>query len=306
VTDTLDLADIQGIVARGYADLPFATYLVLSVDDPAAARDGLGRLADVVTAAARPPGGTATNVALTAAGIERIAPAVAGREGFSDQFVGGMVEPHRSRVLGDVDDDDPGTWQWGGPGSDPVHAIVLAFARTPADLTAHVTRLHDDVLGPGFRVVSRLDTTQLSEREHFGFHDGISQPIVEGLPRAADGGDVVRAGEFLLGYRNEYGQLTARPILPATADPSALLPRDPEGSGGADLGRNGSYLVFRQLEQDVEGFWRYIDRAVAASGDADGRELLAAKMVGRWPSGAPLVFAPERDERAYALSLIHI
>jgi Dyp-type peroxidase family len=181
-----------------------------------------------------------------------------------------------------------------------VHALVLAFGRTPADLATHVTRLQDDVLGPGFRVVRRLDTTQLSEREHFGFHDGISQPILDGLPRAADGGDVVRAGEFVLGYRNEYGQLTTRPVLPSAADPSALLPRDPEGSGGADLGRNGSYLVFRQLEQDVDGFWSYVERAVSASGDSDGRELLAAKMVGRWPSGAPLVFAPDHDEPVYA------
>jgi Dyp-type peroxidase family len=300
VTETLDLTDIQGLVARGYADLPFAAYLVLTVADATAARDGLGRVADIVTSAARPPSGTATNVALTAAGIERIAPGIAGCEGFSDQFVGGMVDPHRSRILGDVDEDDPGTWRWGGPGSDPVHALVLAFGRTPADLATHVTRLQGDVLGPGFRVVRRLDTTQLSEREHFGFHDGISQPILDGLPRAADGGDVVRAGEFVLGYRNEYGQLTTRPVLPSAADPSALLPRDPEGSGGADLGRNGSYLVFRQLEQDVDGFWSYVERAVSASGDSDGRELLAAKMVGRWPSGAPLVFAPDHDEPVYA------
>ena len=76
---------------------------------------------------------------------------------------------------------------------------------------------------------------------------------------------------------------------------------DVEGSGAADFGRNGSYLVFRQLLQDVYGFWSFMDQAAR---DLDGtsrrREWLAAKMVGRWPSGAPLVLAPDRDDQALA------
>ncbi len=111
------------------------------------------------------------------------------------------------------------------------------------------------------------------------------------------------AGEFVLGYRNGYRQLTDRPLLPTSADPRQLLPSDPGGSGQADLGRNGTYLVLRQLEQDVDGFWRYVAEATRRPDGSDDRcaqDALAGKLVGRWRSGAPLVKAPYRDDPALA------
>ena len=87
-----------------------------------------------------------------------------------------------------------------------------------------------------------LDTSDMGDREPFGFHDSISQPIIEGLSKSGDKNNTVRAGEFVLGYPNGYGLYTDRPILPASAPGAGLLPRDPAGSGGADLGRNGTYL----------------------------------------------------------------
>jgi Dyp-type peroxidase family len=66
-----------------------------------------------------------------------------------------------------------------------------------------------------------------------------------------------------------------------------------------DLGVNGSYVVYRKLQQDVAGFWQFMQRdAVRTTGRADAAHMLwlAARMMGRWPSGAPLVMAPERDE----------
>jgi Dyp-type peroxidase family len=113
----------------------------------------------------------------------------------------------------------------------------------------------------------------------------------------------VPAGEFILGYPNARGQLTGRPLMPASEDPRRLLLPDPTGSGAVDFGRNGTYLVFRQLEQDVEGFWRFVDAATKradGSQDPSYRAALAAKMVGRWPSGAPLVKAPDHDAPALA------
>jgi len=88
-------------------------------------------------------------------------------------------------------------------------------------------------------------------------------------------------------------------LVAPSEDPGSILPRDPAGSGQADLGRNGSYLVLRQLEQDVVGFWRFLGDATHGAGGAAGsgaRLALAAKMVGRWPSGAPLVLAPDADD----------
>jgi Dyp-type peroxidase family len=146
--------------------------------------------------------------------------------------------------------------------------------------------------------VATLDTLERLDREPFGFRDGISQPLIQGLPKAAGAQPPVAAGEFVLGYPNGYGQLTDRPLLPRAEDPGQLLPPDQAGSGAADLGRNGSYLVLRQLDQDVGGFWRYlteVTRRPDGSDDLAARDLLAAKLVGRWPSGAPLVKAPDQD-----------
>jgi deferrochelatase/peroxidase EfeB len=59
----------------------------------------------------------------------------------------------------------------------------------------------------------------------------------------------------------------------------------------ADLGRNGCYLVLRQLQQDVQGFWSELNRQ--AGGDVDLREWLAEAMVGRKKNGEPLVAPSE-------------
>ena len=91
--------------------------------------------------------------------------------------------------------------------------------------------------------------------------------------------NLICLGEFLLGYPNEYGLYTPRPLLAPQRDPGRLLPRAEDAPEQADLGRNGCYLVLRQLQQDVQGFWRELDRQ--AGGDADLRERLAAAMVGR-------------------------
>ena len=139
--------------------------------------------------------------------------------------------------------------------------------------------------------------------EHFGFVDGISQPAVDGLHATGPAADTLRAGELVLGYRNEYDRYTSRPLLDRRLDPDGLLPLDEAGSGFADLGRNGTYLVLRQLQQHVRAFWDFVGQAAGprdgrrkARAASDGRIALAAKFVGRWPSGAPLTLSPERDD----------
>lgn len=296
--ETLDLRDMQGLLARGYGGLPEATYLVVSVDAPAAARRALRELAGRVTDAQRAPSDHAVNLALTAGGLLVLTGATSLHPGFAEPFADGMTSPYRNRILGDVEDDDPAGWEWGGPGTDPVHLLLLLFGRDPDVLAALVQRVTGALAAGGMRVLKRLETDTLSDREHFGFRDGISQPTVEGLSRAQDQHDPVRAGEFVLGYVNEYGQRTYRPRLSPAEDPDRLLPCDPDAPGTPDLGRNGTYLVLRQLRQDVRGFWDHLDRASAGpdgAPDRARRDLLAAKLVGRWPSGAPVTLAPDRD-----------
>ena len=302
----LDLDDIQGLIARGYRTLPHARFTIFAAHDAADGHALLSWLLPRITPAGRFAGNSALHLAYTADGLRRLGLAEGVIAGFSPQFIEGMTGPNRSRFLGDVGESDPHYWAWGGPQDPPVDGLILLYANSPEVLDAKQVELARQLDGLALRQITVLDTLKLGNNEPFGFHDGISQPIIQGLPRASGaasagtpGGRVVPAGEFVLGYPNAYGQLTSRPLLPAAGDPRRLLPRDPAGSGAADLGRNGCYLVMRQLEQDVAGFWRYAGQATRrpdGSGDPGARTALAAKMVGRWPSGAPLVETPDRDD----------
>src|SRR5205814_4979968 len=83
-----------------------------------------------------------------------------------------------------------------------------------------------------------------------------------------------KAGEFILGYRDESG---AHPPMP---QPDVL-------------GRDGSYLAFRKVHQNVAAFRCYL---AAHATSAAEEEWVAAKMVGRWRSGAPLALCPVHDD----------
>lgn len=299
---TLDLRDIQGLLARGYRGLRHARFTIFDIPGPAAGQALLSWLLPQVTTAGRFAADSALHVACTADGLRRLGlpgPVIAG---FSAEFAEGMTGPGRSRFLSDVGDSSPARWAWGGPQGPPVHGLVLLYAATAQALDRRQAELARRCAAAGARHVTVLDTLELGDYEPFGFHDGISQPVIDGLPGAsqapAGSGPAVPDGEFVLGYPNAYGQYTDRPLLPAAADPDRQLPADPAGSGAADLGRNGCYLVLRQLEQDVGAFWRYARQAARrpdGAADPAAALALAAKMVGRWPSGAPLVRAPDRD-----------
>jgi Dyp-type peroxidase family len=295
---TLELDDIQGLVARGYGGLRAATFVLLRIDDAAAARAWLGALAGEVATGERGERSEAVHVALTHPGLVRLGLPEGSVAGFPDEFTGGMTTDHRRRILGDVGESAPERWRWGGPAS-PVDAVLLLYAEDQAGLR----RLADRHAGPaalgaaGLAEAQRLATSPLDATEPFGFRDGISQPLIAELgppDRPGPPLHTVRAGEFVLGYRNQYEQVAEVPTVAAADDPGRVLPRtgDPER---ADLGRNGSYLVLRQLAQDVEGFWRFVDQASRVDGqaDPDAGARLAAKMVGRWPNGAPLALAPD-------------
>jgi Dyp-type peroxidase family len=296
---TLEPDDIQGLVARGYGTLRAATFVLLRIDDPAAARAWLGAMADEVATAERGDRSQAVHVALTSSGLARLGLPEGSLAGFPDEFTGGMTTDHRRRILGDVGESAPERWRWGGP-ANPVDALLLLYAEDQAELIA----LAERHAGPaalrtaGLAEVQRLDTSPLAGSEPFGFRDGISQPLIAELgPPGRPGPPLhtVRAGEFVLGYENQYGQVAESPTVAAADDPGRVLPRTGDLEQ-ADLGRNGSYLVLRQLAQDVDAFRRFIDQAGRADGqaDPDAGTRLAAKMVGRWPNGAPLTRSPER------------
>jgi Dyp-type peroxidase family len=137
-----------------------------------------------------------------------------------------------------------------------------------------------------------------TDKEHFGFNDGVSQPRIEGnTPKIhpEDVNQTVKAGEFILGYPNQYNILPSTPVVPKAADPQNLLPSFPgnELPNFKDFGFNGTYLVYRKLAQHVAVFWQFM----AQQGDSSPEimKTIASKCVGRWPSGTPLVLSPEQD-----------
>jgi Dyp-type peroxidase family len=299
-----ELDDIQGIIVRGYGSLKGAYFVVLGIRDAAATKRWLDELA-LRSGTVRPTeADTCVNLAFTYPGLEKLGLDRDSLAMFSPEFREGMTATeHRQRILGDLDESAPERWRWGGPRTAGVDVLLMLYAAEEGIETMY--RSHADRFpGAGLEVIERLSTIYLPGRkEHFGFRDGIAQPLIEGYDEAGPPGNTVAAGEFILGYANAYGQYTQRPLLPSARDPRGLLPEAQSGSGQRDLGKNGSYLVFRQLSQDVVGFWRALDdRTRGASGQMDSlaRLTLAAKMVGRWPSGAPLVKAPEGDQPSLA------
>jgi len=297
----LDLDDIQGLFARGYGGHRYARFIVFAVREVAAGRALLEWLLPQITTAAPFSGEAAVNVAFSAAGLRRLGLPDSVIAGFSAEFIEGMATASRSRFLGDVGESAPRCWAWGGPQQPPVDGLILLYAADPGILERRGAELVRRLTELGISETTELRTREHGDTEPFGFHDGISQPVIAGLPKAAQAGRTVPAGEFILGYPNARGQLTDRPLLPSSDDPGRLLLPDPAGSGAVDLGRNGSYLVLRQLEQDVDGFWRFLGRAARrpdGTEDPGQRTALAAKMVGRWPGGAPLINAPEQDNPA--------
>ena len=293
VTDEApELNDVQGLVIRGYKRFGGARYLLGEITSPPAASAWLGR---VPIATAVPDGADeALNLALTAAGLAKLDLPADVLAQFSHEFVEGMTTPHRQRILGDVDESSPERWEWGSPGGDPIHLLLLVFGLTDAAADAAASRHAAAMQENGMRVIAMLTTAELEDREHFGFRDGIAQPHLANLQKGAER-DAVQFGELVLGYINEYGRRTPRPLID---DAAAALPADAGGSGKRDLARNGTYLVFRQLRQDVRAFWDFCEGATRApdgSVDEPLRLKLAAKLIGRWPSGAPLALAPEAD-----------
>ena len=129
----LELGDVQGLFARGYGDLKSAAFLLLKIEDSAAARRWLAETSLTITSAEDRRPEQALNVAFTSSGLGRLGLPAEALAKFSNEFVAGMTTPHRMRILGDLDENAPEHWDWGGPAA-PVDAVLLLYARNVASL----------------------------------------------------------------------------------------------------------------------------------------------------------------------------
>lgn len=295
----VDYSDVQGLIRYGYGRMTEACFLLLRIDSLSAARSWL-RTAPVTTAVEmKPPPETALQMAFTCEGLRALEVPEEVVQQFSPEFISGMAgEESRSRRLGDAGANAPSMWLWGS-GENMPHVLLLLYAN-PGKLESWKQAVKGSFWDRAFTMLDCLEAERLGDTEPFGFKDGISQPAIDwDGERKPDKGErleysnLVNLGEFLLGYPNEYGKYSSRPLVPRGDDRTAgLLPAE-EDPDKRDLGRNGCYLVFRQLAQDVSGFWKFLDEQ--AKGDPDQRTKLAEAMVGRKMNGEPLV--PLSDRR---------
>jgi Dyp-type peroxidase family len=300
----LDKAEIQGLVFSGYPKNPACGYLLLGVLQAERARAWLAALLPRLTFGEPSVYGPTQNCALSAAGLSALGLDDTSLATFPLEFREGLRQADdafRPRILGDIGDSAPSRWLWGGPSRPTVHVMLMLYAPDEAALDAALAAERQRFAGALEEIYYR-STVDLPERkEHFGFADGISQSRFEGQAAGKTSEAPVKAGEFILGYQNEFGHMPNSPTVEKSPAAERHLAPAPAG-GRADIGKNGTFVVVRQLEQDVAGFWRSMAEFSKTNGvvDRDLAVWLAAKCVGRWPSGAPLVRSPERDDPAFA------
>jgi Dyp-type peroxidase family len=320
----LDTGEIQAIFFSAFGSLESAAMLAIRVPDnvPRQKRKAwLEFIASRVSFGDSTPRSRAMTIGLGPAAIKSL-----GLDGdvgdktlssFPVAFRQGMGNTARSRILDDVGESGPQHWQWGST-QNPVDMIIVCYAADPQALKAELGEVERRTKAAGLVVATQLPLTirRQGKRavEHFGFVDGVSQPIVRGTARGSAGVapmHLVAAGEFLFGYRDEHGFYPDSPVVPASHDASGILPalRARRPADGRDLpmhdfGRNGSFLVARQFEQHTGRFKDYCETAAKEKskelGDATiTPQWIAAKMLGRWQDGTSLVRNPEgRSGRA--------
>jgi Dyp-type peroxidase family len=285
----LEFDDIQHILLTRVPALT-GRYEFLSFRNPAGGRAWLAAILEKVQSSAEVRASVEqdnrwVSVAFTWNGLRALGMDEASLDTFPEEFKQGMVA--RAEILGDIGANHPDNWV-GGLASPDLHAIVILFARDNAERDRCKAE-HQQLVAQceGVEVLSALDLEATPPfnyaHDHFGYRDRLSQPVIEGSGEepTPGSGAPLKAGEFILGYPDEYG-------------PPANLPQ-PE-----ILSRNGSYMAYRCLQEHIIEFRDFLRQHGQTP---EEQELVAAKLMGRWRSGAPLVLSPDKDDPALAVDM---
>ena len=275
----LDLHEIQATVLRPRPAPYFGTHVLLRIDDARGGRDVLRRLIPHVDSAANwwDARDAWLSIGISYAGLEALGLPQDLLQSFPEAFRVGMAG--RAEQLRDVGVNNPKNWEKGF-GTGQSHIGLNAYSDSVEKWQRVLAWAREQYQGvSGVSVVTRQDFgAQPGDLNPLGYKDGIDQPPIEGsgVEPLPGQGRPIKAGEFILGYPGEGGF-----PLP--------MPRPDV------LGRNSTYVGFRKYQTRVGAFNRFL--RANSSTEAD-RELLAAKLVGRWRSGAPLTLAPDVDDPA--------
>lgn len=234
---------------------------------------------------------TWVNVWLSRTGLAFIG--AAGLETFPTEFAGGMGA--RASVNGDVGASDPQTWQAPFTAGAEPHAVIVIAGDNLDDLDSRRASIEDLLARHSAAITGGQngDTrpAPFTGHEHFGFKDGISQPSVDQFIDSGTGG-TIPAGDVFIGYPDSDGNISGQPVATPPPAPTAYNPTPipPTAQPLPAWTHNGSFVVYRKLRQDVAAFKNAIASAAPAVGLS--ADQLAAKTVGRWPSGAPMERVP--------------
>jgi deferrochelatase/peroxidase EfeB len=273
---TVELEEIQATVLRYRPEPYYGTHVMLEVEDPRAGRELLRNLSPHIDSAAEwwQAAEPWIAVAITYSGMVALGVPEDSLQSFPEAFRAGMAA--RADRLLDDGDNDPKHWE--APfGSGRVHIGVSVFSDSEATWrrTMGIARRHYQGR-PGLRVLTADDFgAQPGDLNPLGYKDSIGQPAIDGcgVEPLPGQGPAIKAGEFILGYPGEAGTPLPSPLPDV-------------------LGRNGTYVGLRKYHSRVATFNRFLQEHARTE---DERELLAAKLVGRWRSGAPLTLAPDHD-----------
>jgi Dyp-type peroxidase family len=280
----LDLHEIQATVLRPRPAPYFGSHVLLRVDDAQVGREFLRRLTPHVDSAANWWNATDPwlGVGISYAGLKALGVPQDSLESFPEAFREGMAA--RAPQLGDEGVNDPKNWDQ-PYGKGEIHIGVSAYSDSEENRRRILSIAREQLEGfSGVSVVAIQDFgAQPGDRNSLGYKDGIDQPAIEGsgVDPLPGQGQPIKAGEFILGYPSEEGF-----PLPM---PEPVI-----------LGRNGTFVGFRKYQSRVGAFNRFLQ---ANGSTEEERELVAAKLVGRWRSGAPLVLAPDVDNPALGADL---
>jgi deferrochelatase/peroxidase EfeB len=275
----VDLDDIQATILRHRPEPYFGTHVFLHINDAHGGREFLRRLAPHIGSAADwwKAGDAWIAVAISYPGLVALGVPEESLRSFPESFRAGMAA--RMEKLRDYGANDPKNWE--RPfGSGQIHIQVSIVSPTEDKWRRTMETARRQYQGfSGATVLLIQDFgAQPGSLNSLGYKDGIGQPAIEGsgVEPLPGQGRPIKAGEFILGYPGEAGVPLAMP-QPDT------------------LGRNGAYVGLRKYQSRVGAFNRFLRE----NGQTDEeRELLAAKLVGRWRSGAPLTLAPTKDDAA--------